>query len=78
MYLQKLCTQAVSIKAQLLALSERNVLVRKARKFELPRSNTFSVITKNKTKRVGVTPLPPRPNRVKSLRTLADYFKKII
>ena len=32
-------TQAVSIKAQILALSELHVLVRKARKFELPISS---------------------------------------
>ena len=35
-------------KAKLLALSERNVLVRKAKKFELPSSNTFSVIAKKR------------------------------
>ena len=34
-------TQAESINAQLLSLSEGNVLVRKAIKFELPNSNTF-------------------------------------
>ena len=33
--------EAVGLKAQILALSERNVLVRKARKIELPGSNPF-------------------------------------
>ena len=39
-YLGSMPEQAVGLKAQLLALSERNVLVRKAR-IELPSSNTF-------------------------------------
>ena len=40
-------TQAVGIKAQLIALCEGHELVRKVRKFELSSSNTFWVIAKN-------------------------------
>ena len=39
-HLGRMPEEAVGLKAQLLALSERNVLVRKAR-IELPSSNTF-------------------------------------
>ena len=49
---------------------EWHVLIRKARKFELPSSNTFLSYSK-KTKGVGST--PPRPDRVNTPLLLSSY-----
>ena len=55
-------TQAVGIKAQLLALSEGNVLVRTARKFELLIAQILFELSQKNVR--GEICLPPPPDKI--------------